>query len=244
MTRRIHALFAVCLICIVSACGSLGGADTKGTLQAEATAFVDASTQIAQTSLALATSVNATAAMARTEIGFIDGMNAQLAQTLRAAVPPTQQIVSNQGPVTPGFNSALPGQFTPSAGGSDPGAEGNVQTGETNQFAQVGVATGVHDSDGCATAIQTQVSSSTSRLYATARILNAAAGTQLSVTWMANGQVVYTNSAYSLPQDDSDFCLWFYIEPTDVSFATGEWSIQFLINGQPVGSPSAFTMTG
>ncbi len=117
-------------------------------------------------------------------------------------------------------------------------------SGESNQLTQVGVALGVYDSDGCATGLQTQVSSGAPRLYATTRILNALAGSQLSVTWTASGQVVYTNNAYTLSENDDDFCLWFYIEPTDVNFAPGEWSIQFLVNGQLAGSPSVFTMTG
>lgn len=243
LVSRICGSLAVCLIFIVGACDTLRGVDTKGTLQAEVTEFVDASTDIAETSAALATSINATAARARTEIAMIDGVNAQLALTLRAALPPTQQIVSNQGPVTPEFDSSVLGQFTPTPGAG--GESAITPSGDSNQLTQVGVALNVReDIDGCAAGLQTQVPASSPRLYATTRILNALAGAQVSVTWTANGQVVYSNSAYGLPQDDPDFCVWFYIEPTDVTFAPGEWAIQFSINGQPVGSPSVFTMTG
>jgi len=213
-------------------------ASNPATLQAEATAFADESTQIALSIESQGTAAVSTAAAARTQIMQIDALNQQLALTLRAAIPPTQQIVNSYGVVTPGMNAPLPGQFTPAP------SEGTVQPGTSNQLTQIGPALSVLDDDGCAASLVQTVSSGTPRIYATTRMLNAVAGTQVSVSWSVDGQVVYTNTSFALPQDDPDFCLWFYIEPSDVTFSPGNWSIQFLINGTPAGQPSGFVITG
>jgi hypothetical protein len=45
-----------------------------------------------------------------------------------------------------------------------------------------------------------------------------------------------------VPQDDPDFCLWFYLEPSDAPFRAGNWSAQFFSNGVPQQPPAQFTM--
>jgi hypothetical protein len=231
------AVLGLAAACALSACTAFGSTDARGTAQAEALAFGQESTAIAQAVIAQGTAGMQTALFARTEAANVEGINVRLAETMRAVMPPTQQIVNSQGAVTPGMNAPLPGQFTPTPGA---GAAGD---GTSNLITDVGMALAVRDSDGCAQQVLSQVSAQSSRLYATARVRNALASTQVSVSWLVSGQVVYTNSAYTLPQDDPDFCLWFYIEPVDVSFAPGEWAVQFLVNGQPAGAPAPFTMT-
>jgi len=233
-------------VLLVSGCGVLDGSDQRGTLAAEATASLDEATAIARTLTWRTTEVAATAASAATVVFQLDGVNQQLAVTMRAAIPPTQQVVQDSGPVTPGYNEPLPGEWTPTPlPGSVPD---NTSPGATpppdapNQIAQVGPALAVRDSDGCAASIQTSVSASSPRIYATARILNATAGSSVQASWSSGGQVVFSNTPYTLPADDADFCVWFYIEPTDVTFAPGEWSLQFLVNSQPAGAPAAFSL--
>lgn len=232
-------LLAVSLtaVCALSACTAFGSTDARGTAQAEVQAFGQESTAIAQAAIAQGTAGMQTAVFARTEAAIVEGINVRLAETMRAVMPPTQQIVNSQGAVTPGMNAPLPGQFTPTPG------MGTAGDGTSNQITEAGMALAVRDSDGCAQQVLSQVSAQAPRLYATARVRNALASTQVSVSWLVSGQVVYTNSAYTLPQDDPDFCLWFYIEPVDVSFAPGDWAVQFLLNGQPAGAPAPFTMT-
>lgn len=232
---------------LIGGCGTLDGSDQRGTLAAEVTASLDEATAIARTLTWRTTEVAATAASAATVIFQLDGVNQQLAVTMRAAIPPTQQVVQDTGPVTPGYNEPLPGEWTPTP---LPGSEPDVvppgatpAPNATNQIVQVGPALAVRDSDGCAVAIQTSFPASSSRIYATARILNATAGTSVQAAWSSGGQVVFSNTAYTLPADDADFCVWFYIEPADVTFSPGEWSLQFLVNGQQSGASAAFTLT-
>ncbi len=238
VSSRIVRLLGLWLLCVlVAGCGIVNSNDTRATLAAEVTAFADESTQIALGINARATLVAATAAVARTEAANVDGVNVQLASTMRAAIPPTQQIVANSGPVTPGMMGPI--DAMPTADPNQPIPEG----GAVNQLTQVGVALTVRDSDGCAVSIQSTVGAGSARLYATTRIINALGGTAISATWSTAGQVVYSNSAYQIPQDDADFCLWFYIEPTDVTFSPGTWEVQFLVNNQPTGQTAVFTMT-
>ena len=242
--RLLILVLAVALAAVLSACSG----DQQANLAAEATAALDEATAIAQTVTARTTEVAAIAAAAATQVYQLDGVNQQLAVTMRAAIPPTDQVVFNSAPVTPGLNAPLPGQWTPTpvavadAGQSPPGT--TPAPGAQNQITAAGPALAVRDSDGCAVAIQSSIPVSSPRIYATTRILNATAGTSVQAAWSSGGQVVFSNTPYMLPADDPDFCVWFYIEPADVNFAPGDWSLQFLVNGQPTGAPTAFTLTG
>lgn len=232
---------------LLGGCGALSGADQQGTLAVELSQFQGESTAIAQTLQARSTDVAATVVWAATSAFQLDGVNQQLAVTMRAAIPPTQQIVSADGPVTPGMNAPLPGEWTPTpvpgAAVSTPAPNITAPSGGANQLTEVGPALAVRDSDGCAAGIQTTISASSTRIYATTRILNATAGTSVQASWSNEGIVVFSNNSYTLPADEADFCVWFYIEPADVSFTPGAWSLQFLINGSPAGNPASFTLT-
>jgi hypothetical protein len=242
--------FAILLWCgalLAGGCGTLSGADQQGTLSAELTEFVEESTAIASTLQARTTEIAATSAWSATSVFLLDGINQQLAVTMRAAIPPTRQIVSAEGPVTPGMNAPLPGEWTPTPLNGSPAAtpDPNVTSAADtpNQLTAVGPALAVRESDGCAASVQTMIPASSPRIYATTRILNATAGTSVQASWSLGGAVVFSNNPYTIPQDDADFCVWFYIEPADVNFAPGDWSLQFLINGSPAGSPAEFTLT-
>jgi hypothetical protein len=237
-------LLAVSLAATLTGCAG----DQQANLAAEVTAALDEATAIAQTLSARTTEVAGTAAAAATTVFQLDGINQQLAVTMRAAIPPTDQVVFNSAPVTPGLNAPLPGQWTPTpilgAEADQPPPGATPAPGAQNQITAVGPALAVRESDGCAVAIQSSIPASSPRIYATTRIVNATAGTSVQAAWSSGGQVVFSNTPYALPADDADFCVWFYIEPTDVTFAPGDWSLQFLVNGQPTGAPTAFTLTG
>ncbi len=235
-------------ILLLSACSTLDGSDQRATLIAEVTDSVDQATTVARTLTFRSTEVAVTAAAAATTIYQLDGINVQLAATMRAAIPPTRQVVFDTAPVTPGLNAPLPGEWTPTplpgAAVAQPGAGAATPApDQQNQLTVVGPALAVRDADGCAVAVQTSMPASSPRIYATTRILNAAAGTSLQAAWSSQGQVVFSNDPFTIPEDDPDFCVWFYIEPADVTFAPGDWSLQFLVNGQPAGAAAPFTLT-
>lgn len=363
--------FTRCLIVLLAAvsimgCSALGATDeTRPTIEAELTDLVDEATSLAATQASYGTQTNATAIAAATYVANLEGVNRGLAVTLRAAVPPTQQIVLDSAPVTPGMNAPMEGflmqQLVATEGGEQftgtisdfnsavqvdvtfaagetafiaavatsgdldtvltvydrvgnvlaqnddfnfqeslnsgltftapnsgvyilevsryQGASGTTtgsfilsisrgttaaptlslsqpqqqpQTaqgggaaaadGSPNQFTQIATAAGVRESDGCASSYTTSFSVGASRIYATARVFNVRAGTNVYVQWSNEGQVVATSSTYTVPQDDPDFCLWFYLEPSDAPFRAGNWSAQFFSNGVPQQPPAQFTM--
>ena len=105
------------------------------------------------------------------------------------------------------------------------------------QFTQVGTASSVRDSDGCAVSLEYSFPANIQRIYITTRGLNVKAGTQMHVEWDYQGQSTHTED-WTVPSDDSDFCTWFYIEPTGAQFAAGNWSVSMTANGVPVDPPT------
>lgn len=244
MLVRAVLLLGLCLTS--AACQTLTGSGiSRPTLEAELTALVDEATAIATSGIANGTQVARTVQAAETSATNLRGINRQLVVTLRALVPPTQQIVIFSGAVTPGYNEPLPGQTPVAIGSAAPTPQTSTEdivTGAANQFTQITTAAAINSSDGCAASPQTTFSTMSSRIYATARVLNITAGTRVFVEWRYNGQTVATSVTYTVPQDDPDFCLWFYLEPVDVPFQAGTWSAQFFVNSSPVTPVAEFTM--
>lgn len=364
MRLVMHAFVLFCAIICVSGCSALGGTDeSRPTIEAELTDLVDEATRLAATQASSGTQTVATAAAAATYVAGLEGINRGLSVTLRAAVPPTQQVVLNNAPVTPGMNEPMAGflmeqmvateggeqfagtisasnsavridatfaagetafiaavatsgdldtvltiydrvgnvlaqnddfnfqeslnsglsftapnsgvyilevsrfqgaagttsgsfvlsisrgrtdaptlavQAPPQGGAPQPPATGS--DGSQNQFTQIATAAGVRDTDGCASSYTTSFSVGASRIYATTRVFNIRAGTNVYVQWSFDGQVVSTSETYTVPQDDPDFCLWFYLEPADAPFQPGNWSAQYYANGVAQNPPAAFTM--
>jgi hypothetical protein len=229
------------MICL-GACNAFGSVDTRATMQAEQTAYVEESTQISGMLNARGTEVVATARAAQTYVANAEGINRQLAVTLRAVNPPTQQVVDTSGQVTPGM-IANPGDLVAATAIPVATTSGTTSAvSDVNQLTEVQTAAGVRDADGCANSTQIQFSTGATSIYLTGRILNATAGTIVSAEWLYEGQVVLQSQGFTINQNEPDFCVWFYIEPTDVAFSPGNWSARFLINGGAVEPSASFTI--
>lgn len=237
MWKLTRSLLCAVMLGAAGCAGLSGGTGANNeTLQAELTDYADEATRLADVGLEQRTQIAVTAAAAETYVGRVDGINVQLALTLRAAVPPTRQIVANSGPVTPGMIAPPEGQAMSSTDSTlVPFTEGNTQ------YTDVATALAIRESDGCAADRTSQFSTGVSRVYATARALNIAAGTAVYVEWQYAGARVAQSTVYTIASDDADFCLWFYLEPTDAPFSVGEWAAQFFADGAPAGT-AAFTL--
>lgn len=202
--------------------------------------FAREGTAIAQAAQIQGTAVAETAVAAGTYVAERESINSQLVQTLRVVVPPTQQIVSQSGLVTPGMNATVSpmemAAIAPAAGAAM--AAGTTET----QFVDVATAVSVRDNDGCAVAPVSSFSAGVERIYATARALNIRAGTQMAADWLYNGTLIYQSESWTVSADDDDFCLWFYVEPDDFAFSAGSWSVQLYANGVAIQPPAAFTI--
>jgi hypothetical protein len=229
------------LTLLISACAPL--LDVEQTPTAELInreQFARETTAIAQVAQLQATDVAGTAQAAETYVAARESINAQLVLTLRAAIPPTQQQIDSSGLVTPGMNAPITTPSAPDASG-DAGGSAAANTGGT-QFVDLATAAVVSDVDGCASPATSSFSTTTQRIYATARAYNIRAGTQMSADWLRDGVVVFQSASWSVSADEADFCLWFYIEPVDVAFDVGNWSVQLYADGTPITPAAAFTI--
>ncbi|MCC6805332.1 MAG: hypothetical protein IT319_20800 [Anaerolineae bacterium] len=233
------------LALLASACSSLTPDDPAATLAAERAGMIAEATSIAQAGQSQSTQVAGTVVAAQTYVAMHEGQNRQLVATMQVAFPPTQALIDNSGPSTPGLmeTPAPLGSVNDSNGSTNPTdamqaptpAVSDVSQGAV-QFTQVGTASSVRDSDGCADALSNTFPADIQRIYITARALNIAQGTEMRVEWLYQGQLAYSES-FTVQNDDDDFCLWFFIEPTETVLSPGNWSVKLYANGQSIDPP-------
>lgn len=203
----------------LSGCAAFNAPNQPATMRAENTASVAEATTIAQTFSADQAVIQATAAAAGTSIAGMSSINRQLILTARAVIPPTQ--VRQVGTAQAGLGG------TPAAGGS--------------QFADIGVATSVRQSDGCADSFETQISENAPAIYVNAKALTVSGGTVMGVEWRSNGQVV-AQETWTVPRDETNFCIWFNLDPSRIPFTPGLWSVQLSANGNAIQPEVQFSI--
>jgi len=240
MTRTRNFAVVIALL-LASACSALNADNPAGTLQAQREGYVAEATSIAQAAQAQGTQVMSTAMAAQTYIAQMEARNQQLLATLRAALPPTQSIINNSGPVTPGSLA------TPAAGGEVmaaptlPASSGSSSSLGSMQFTQIGTAASVRSSDDCAESLTSSFPADVQTIYITTRALNVKAGTTMRVEWSYAGQLT-SSETWTVPRDDSDFCLWLSLQPQGAAFSTGNWSVSLFANDQPL-DPAVINFT-
>jgi hypothetical protein len=160
-----------------------------------------------------------------------------------AGNPPTQQIVNSSGAVTPGLG-ATPAPLGGASGEATQPVQDNMASLGDMLFTQLGTASQVRETDDCAVALESSFPADIQRIYVTTRGLNVRAGTQMHVDWYYQGEISFAED-FTIPRDDDDFCLWFFIEPTESVFSPGSWSVSLFANSQPIDPPSVnFTVGG
>jgi hypothetical protein len=204
---------------LTGGCSSLGGDDQSAVLQAERLVYDNEATTIAQAIQSQATQVQGTAVAAETYVAQTDGINQQLVATLRAVIPPTEQIAS---------------------GGMGGGTPQAILEGE-RWFIKTGTSTSVRDSDGCVVDPTQSFGSDVSRIYATFEAHNIEAGVRLSAEWSYEGRSVWTEG-FNLERGSSFICLWFFIDSSEVEMTPGTWSVQLFADGFKLESPMPFTI--
>ncbi len=202
---------------LLSACQVLNAPDVPATLRIQNAAYVAEATVISESLATRQVEVEATALAASTTVAETGGVNRVLMATVRALIPPTP-----------------PRQF----GGVSVTTEGSA---EGAQFLSTGVTSRKRDSDGCADGFETQFNSTTPTIYVITQAASVEAGTLMQVDWSYEGQMV-SQSSWAVPQAESNFCIWFYIDPATVPFSAGSWSVQLSANGSPVSAPISFSI--
>lgn len=234
---RYIAIWLLGLALFASACSALTPDNPAATLQAQRQGFVVEATSIAQAAQVQSTQVMGTAVAAQTYVAQMEGRNRLLLATMQVVFPPTQALVVNDGPSTPGqVATTAPveafGETTlaPVDEGSAADSPGSAR------FTQVGTASSVREADDCAESLVSAFPADVQKIFITTRGLNVAQGTEMRAEWYYQEQLIYTES-YTIPRDDDDFCMWLSIAPTDVALSPGNWSVRLFANNQPVDPP-------
>lgn len=206
---------------LLTACQVFQPEDTQATAQAAVNAYSTEGASIQATLSAAETQVIATGYAAETQIFDRDNTNRILLATVRAEIPPTQPVVA----ITLGDA----GQVVPS-----------LENGEL-LFATTGIATAVRPEDDCIQNLVGRVSTASSRVYATAVGSNVHVGTKMSAEWMFENTLVWSDT-WDIPRDFDHLCFWFSLQPSEVPFTPGNWSVRLFANGTPIGQPMSFVM--
>ncbi len=220
---RILVLFCILTVgVLLGSCQVLNAPNAPATLSAQNTAYAAEATAIplslGQTSVAIAR----TAIVAETRVAEINSINRQLIATANVIAPGTLSPQIAVAPVVSG--------------------NGQTVNSTATTFADTVVTSRKRDSDGCADGSASQFAVDTSIIYAITRATSINSGAVVTVEWKYQGQVVGSGS-YTASQDETNFCIWFPLDPANVPFTPGSWSVQFSLNGNVV-EPTLFFNIG
>jgi len=221
-----RVLIYVCVFILgvlLSGCQVLNAPNMPATLSAQNTAFASEATSIPQALEGTAIALAQTAVVVETDVAAINSVSRQLIATARVVIP-----------VTP----------VPQAGTAPIVNDGNTQGSGTtaSSLVDIGVTSRKRDSDGCADGTESQFPVDTPIIYATTRAPSISAGAVVAVEWKYQGQLVGSGS-YTVPKDETNFCMWFPLDPANIPFTAGSWSVQFTLNSAVV-EPTIFFNIG
>jgi hypothetical protein len=213
-------LFCVVIAVVLGGCQVLNAPNVPATLGAQNTAYAVEATSIPESLQATAVALARTAVAAQTDVADITSINRQLIATMAVVVPST---------AVPQVAGA------PNTGGT----EGSTTD---NSLVDLGVTARKRDSDGCADGTQSQFAIDTPIIYATSRAASISSGAVVAVEWKYQGEVVGDGS-YTVPKDETNFCIWFPLDSANIPFTAGSWSVQFTLNSAVV-DPTIFFNIG
>lgn len=108
------------------------------------------------------------------------------------------------------------------------------------KFSSIQIASQIKSADGCAADSRDDFLETAEKIYITGRVSNLPAGAQISALWTREGQIAYRSNSWVAPQAYQALCVWVYIEPREVNFLPGRWTVQLMLNGEPVGEAQPF----
>jgi hypothetical protein len=222
---------------LLTGCGSLAGVDTVGTMEAADAAFAQEATAIIATMEAVRTSAAEVVVANETEIAERRFVNQQIRMTVVAGASPT-----------PGLTIGAAPPPSDSMGSMDdmgmvdvmPMNDAGLATSPSG-YVTTGVSTQINAADGCVINPQATFSN-VQQLYATFQGSSVQAGAPLRAEWSHNGVVIQADD-WTVPRDAPVMCFWGIIDRLDTDFPPGQWSVQVFANGQPIGTPMAFSIT-
>lgn len=233
--QTFRLLVMIMLVCLLCACQVLNAPNVPATLSAQNVAYAAEATAIAVSIRATISDIVVTAQAAETAISEDTSINRQLLAIVAAIIPPTPV---RQVDAAPGANVAS-GDGTGVTGGIITTGEGSIAN--TSQFVETTITSNIRESDGCAADFQTEFSSDTTRIYAVTKAVSISAGITVQADWRVAGQTV-SEGSYTTPTDQTNFCIWFPLDPASIQFTPGQWSVQLSANGLPIEPTLFFTI--
>lgn len=200
---------------------------------------------------------------AQTAVSNAGVQSTRIAATMLANGTPfvDTRFITAEAPIPAAFATAPPGGTGPVVSLGQGGAQGNIPlqpptptpppiqvnvaaTPDPTQPSLTGsvVAQSV-GADDCAIAPAATFPTTVTELFVVAVAANLRAGSPISARWQREGveQVRYD---WTPDFDIQQGCIWFRMPASDVTLSAGNWGVQLDLNGQPVGTPIAFTLTG
>ncbi len=268
MKRLYLVSLIVVLAGLISACNFF---TQPGDLQTENLQAEVARTQIAAvraTATVNADSLMVTLSGVQTAVSSVDEQSTRIASTLIAngmsvvdtsgiVVPTNTPAPADQSGSSPAPQIANP-LLTPGAPvvSDTGGARGDTQLVPVTSAAQLQVTadpnqpsltdltlTGKVGADDCPVQPATTFTTADTDIYITAVAHNLAKGTPVSSTWTSGGQQA-AHYDWSPTFNIKSACIWFHLPANEVPFTPGSWSVAVTLDGQPVGAPIQFTITG
>jgi hypothetical protein len=208
------------LTLILSACRAFEQVDIPGTQVSENTAYQTEIAALAVTAVQEQATTAAEVAAAATESAALFGVNRQLVGTLQAVVTPTLVLIEDDSIELASLPSSVQG---------------------ITLYAATGMTDAV-DSSGCITVRRLEFSPG-QRMYATIVLYNIAAGTNMTIEWSRDGELVYSDG-WTAPENSSYQCLWFSLDSSRARIDPGRWRVLVYADGFPAINPLDFTVTG
>jgi len=225
----VRHLTYIMLMPLLAACGAFTIENVPATLEVEMTTYATEAIAINEAIFIEQTRVAATVAAAQSEIQNLDNRNAVILATVQAGTRPTQAVA----PVI--IQNMEDGVAEMDMMTEDEAIGDSDDSAGRMQFTEVTTAGSVRQTDGCASSPQTLFNPAAERIYMTTRAINLRTGTQLSVDWFYDNELVFQQS-WTAPRDARSLCIWLYIEPQDVPFSAGEWRATLYADGNAIDS--------
>lgn len=97
------------------------------------------------------------------------------------------------------------------------------------------------DANDCARNVTNRFRTDSPQIYVVATAIDIQRGMTISSRWLLRNEEVIRYD-FAPDFDIQRACVWFFIDPTDVSFEVGEWSVALDINGQAASPLIPFTI--
>lgn len=184
----------------------------------------------AATLIALQATADGAAAMG-TQVMQLGAQNRSLQGTIDAAfagVSPQQTLVPQPAAPQPGQTLAPNAGSTPLFPESNPPTPTQVASAS---FVNATTSTAVSDDNGCAEDSVSVFETSEDQIYMVTVAQNVQPGTTFFTRWQPQGGTSFETVSWSPDEFFDEVCIWFFIEPSDLAFQPGGWSVELIVDG-------------